>query len=112
MRRVARKERRQIASLVLVAIVAALLLPLGASAPAPRLVARPSARLHDRRHQSEARPVASARRVAVSRDAALVAAALVTAAFALLGLLHLVDLRRPAWTSALLAVQRGPPSLR
>ncbi len=112
MRRAGKEQWTRIASLVLVAVVAALSLPLGASASTPRLDTAPATRIHDRQPHVEARPAPASRRPIVSREAAQRAAAIVVAALALLGLLRLVDPRRLALSPVLLAVQRGPPSLR
>lgn len=112
MRRAGREEWKRIASVVLVALIATLSLPLGASAVAQAAGGRPASGSHIKRLHVEARPVSTSRRPLVGRDATLPSTSLLVAALVVIGLLAASGPTQRSWALTLLPVQRGPPSLR
>ncbi|HWJ96910.1 MAG TPA: hypothetical protein VNQ33_02055 [Acidimicrobiales bacterium] len=112
MRRAGREERKRIASLVLVAVIATFSLPFGASAVTQAVDATPAQRAHVKRLHVEARPVTASRRPIVGRDATLPPTSILVAALTIVGLLAGTRFLHLVWMPGLIPVQRGPPSLR
>ena len=114
---IGREGWRRVASYVLVAVIASCSLPSGVLDAAASAVSgsqrsvseRPIKRPQIRRIHTEVRTIAT-RRPWSERDVHLPAGAWLVPALTLLGFILLRAAGRPAWSPALLPVQRGPPS--